>query len=136
MKKFLNKTILVIAFLSFTFANFSSSVFAKTYEVNDFVAGTQVSQADPGSIFSKVIAITFVIAAILAFSYLIYGAMSIITSGGEASKKTAGKDRITYAAIGLLILAAVWAIFTLVMTISFGNKDISLPVLNDSTLTN
>ncbi len=136
MKKIFNKILLAISFLSLFLFNSSSFAFAATYQIDDFAAGTQVSQADAGDTFSKIITITFFVAAILAFSYLLYGAITIITSAGEASKKTAGKDRLTYAVIGLLILAATWAIFTLVMNIAFNAESISLPNLNGTTQVN
>jgi hypothetical protein len=80
----------------------------------------------------NVITIVFVVAAALTFAYLIMGAIKWITSGGEKAKVEEARNRITAAVIGLLILAAVWAIFQLVFSVAFGQNvtGIELPSLN------
>ncbi len=135
MKKIMSKINFVVCLIFFIFSSFSL-VKADNYDLDSFVAGSQVSQADSGTVFNKVVVISFVVGAILAFSYLIYGAISIITSNGEASKKAAGRERITYAAIGLLILAATWGMFSLVMNAAFNSDSLTLPKLDGSTPTN
>lgn len=135
MKKIMSKINFVVCLIFFIFSSFSL-VKADNYDLDSFVAGSQVSQADSGTVFNKVVVISFVVGAILAFSYLIYGAISIITSNGEASKKAAGRERITYAAIGLLILAATWGMFSLVMNAAFNSDSLILPKLDGSTPTN
>lgn len=136
MKKIINKINLIICLIFFISSSSFSLVKADSYDLDSFVAGSQVSQADSGTVFNKVVIISFVVGAILAFSYLIYGAISIITSNGEANKKAAGRERITYAAVGLLILAATWGIFSLVMNAAFNSDSLTLPKLDDSTSTN
>lgn len=135
MKKIMSKINFVVCLIFFIFSSFSL-VKADNYDLDSFVAGSQVSQADSGTVFNKVVVISFVVGAILAFSYLIYGAISIITSNGEASKKAAGRERITYAAVGLLILAATWGMFSLVMNAAFNSDSLTLPKLDGSTPTN
>lgn len=130
MKKYLNRIIITTSIFSLAFFSFFSAAFATTYQVDDFAAGTQVSQADSNTIIGKIVGIVFVIAAILAFAYLIYGAISWITSGGDKAKVEAARNHLTSAVIGLLILAAVWGIFLLVMQIAFGSENLNLPVLN------
>ncbi|MBQ6449751.1 hypothetical protein IJJ08_02510, partial [bacterium] len=67
-----------------------------------------------------VITLIIVVAALLTLFYLVMGAIAWITSGGDKGKVEEARNKITAAVIGLLILAAVWAIFNLVLTIAFG----------------
>ena len=83
------------------------------------------------TMIKNIITLVFVIAAVITFAYLVYGAISWITSGGDKSKVEAARNRITSAVIGLLILAATWAIFLLVMQIAFGSSEISIPSLGN-----
>ncbi len=83
------------------------------------------------TMIKNIITLVFVVAAVITFAYLIYGAISWITSGGDKSKVEAARNRITSAVIGLLILAATWAIFLLVMQIAFGQSTISIPSLSN-----
>ena len=55
---------------------------------------------------NQVINLVFIVAAALTFFYLIFGAISWITSGGDKGKVEAARNKITAAVIGLLILAA------------------------------
>lgn len=84
---------------------------------------------------NQVINLVFIIAAALTFFYLIFGAISWITSGGDKGKVEAARNKITAAVIGLLILAATWGIFTLLIQLFFNAdvKDISVPVLKGGT---
>ena len=78
---------------------------------------------------SKVIDVVFIVAAAMTFFYLVFGAISWITSGGDKSKVEAARNKITAAVIGLLILAATWAIFTLLGQLFFGQDitQVNLP---------
>ena len=75
---------------------------------------------DAGSLLKTVITLIIVVAALLTLFYLVMGAIAWITSGGDKGKVEEARNKITAAVIGLLILAAVWAIFNLVLTIAFG----------------
>lgn len=80
---------------------------------------------------NQVINLVFIVAAALTFFYLIFGAISWITSGGDKGKVEAARNKITAAVIGLLILAATWGIFTLLVQLFFGTdvESIKLPKL-------
>ena len=82
-------------------------------------SGVKVS-TDAGSLLKTVITLIIVVAALLTLFYLVMGAIAWITSGGDKGKVEEARNKITAAVIGLLILAAVWAIFNLVLTIAFG----------------
>lgn len=87
---------------------------------------------DYTQIVPKVINVVFLVAAALTFFYLIFGAISWITSGGDKGKVEAARNKITAAVIGLLILAATWAAFSLIIQIFFGKSlsQIELPSLS------
>lgn len=80
---------------------------------------------------NQVINLVFIVAAAMTFFYLIFGAISWITSGGDKGKVEAARNKITAAVIGLLILAATWGIFTLLVRLFFDKNvtDIDLPIL-------
>jgi hypothetical protein len=67
------------------------------------------------------------IAALLVFFYLIWGAIDWILAGGDSGKVQKARDKMTQAAIGLIVLSATTAIFMLLQkfigieVITFGN---------------
>ena len=106
-------------------ASSSSSSLLSTNDLSPSNSGLKVPDK-PATLIKNVINIVFVIAAVLTFAYLIWGAISWITSGGDKSKVESARNKITSAVIGLLILAATWALFSLVMQVAFG-QDMDLP---------
>jgi hypothetical protein len=70
---------------------------------------------DFGSLLNSVLTIVMVIAALLVFFYLILGGIEWITSGGEKGKTEAARNKITAAVVGLIILAASYAVVTLIL---------------------
>jgi len=83
--------------------------------VFNVVAGTGFAQ-NFSSLLSFVLRLVLGIAALLVFFYLILGGIEYITSGGEKGKTEAARNKITSAVIGLIILAASWAILQLALT--------------------
>jgi hypothetical protein len=84
-----------------------------------------------GKLIGNVAGGILVIGFLLAFFYLLTGAMSWITASGDKNQLEAARNKITHAIIGLIILASVWAIMTLVsafLGISFPN--IPIPTLD------
>lgn len=67
-----------------------------------------------GDLISGVLSIVMLIAGILVLLYLIWGAIQWITSGGDKGKLESARNRITQAVIGLIVLGATIAVFTLV----------------------
>lgn len=87
------------------------------------VAGTAFGQAAIGSIetgtgwatnigflISAVLNIVMVIALLLVFLYLILGGIQWITSGGDKGKTEEARNKITAAVVGIIILAAAYAL--------------------------
>lgn len=67
-------------------------------------------------LISAILRIVIVIAALLVFFYLIWGAIEWITSGGDKGQTEKARNKITASIIGLVILSATVALFFLVMS--------------------
>lgn len=65
------------------------------------------------SIVSGIITLALVLAALIAFAFLIYGGIVWITSAGDKAKTEQARNTITAALVGLLIVFAAWAIINL-----------------------
>ena len=70
------------------------------------------------NLIGKVGQILFFAAGVASLFFLIWGGISFITSSGEAAKKAAARNRIVYAAVGMLITAAAFALWQLTMTVA------------------
>lgn len=66
-------------------------------------------------VINGVLSFVMLIAALLVFFYLILGAFQWITSGGDKSKVEQARNKITSAVVGLIILAASFAILNLAL---------------------
>lgn len=71
--------------------------------------------ANIGVVINGVLSFVMVIAALLVLMYLIWGGIEWITSGGDKGKTESARNKITAAVIGLIVLAAAYAIFLLVI---------------------
>jgi hypothetical protein len=70
---------------------------------------------DVGKLINRALDFVMVIGALLVFMYLVWGGIEWITSGGDKTKTESARNKITAAVIGLIILAASWAILGLVL---------------------
>lgn len=68
-----------------------------------------------GGLLSGVLTFVMVLAALLVFFYLIWGGIEWITSGGDKGKTESARNKITAAIIGIIVLAASYAILQLVL---------------------
>lgn len=57
------------------------------------------------------------IVMIIAFIFIVMGALSIITAGGSPEKVQTGRNYILYAIIGLIVALLAWSLPRIVMTI-------------------
>lgn len=89
--------------------------------------GTQSGGQAVGSLVSGLLGAMFVFAFIFAFMYLLLGGFHWITSGGDKAHLESAKNKITHALIGLIIVAAAWAVFAL-MGQFFGIDVKNLPI--------
>lgn len=69
---------------------------------------------DIGKLFGSLVGVLLIVAAIAAFMYLLYGGIQWIISGGDKAKVEAAQHRIQAALLGLIIVFAVWALFTVI----------------------
>lgn len=67
-----------------------------------------------GVLIGNLVGLLFIGGLILSLFFLITGAISWVSSGGDKNNLENARNRIIHALLGLIILAAVWAIFTLV----------------------
>lgn len=67
-----------------------------------------------GQLISALVGTMLIVAALLAFLYLILGGIKWITSGGDKAGMEEARNKITHAIVGLIIVGAAWAIMTLV----------------------
>ena len=67
-----------------------------------------------GNLISAIGGLFFIFAFCLTFLYLLTGGLSWLTSGGDKSKLETARDKITNALVGLVIVAAAYAVFALV----------------------
>ena len=68
-----------------------------------------------GTMFSSILNVVMLVAALLVFAYMIWGGVEWITSGGDKSKAESARNKLTAAIIGLVIIAASYAVVTLVV---------------------
>lgn len=85
-------------------------------------------QTTPGNIawnnYVKVLAEAFFFAtAVAAFIYLVMGAFNVLSASGNAANIELGKKRMTWAVIGLLIVAGSFLIWKLALEV-IGLKNI------------
>ncbi len=69
---------------------------------------------DIGQLISAAVGSIMIIAALLAFMYLLLGGIKWITSGGDKAGMEEARNKITHAIVGLIIVGAAWAIMNLV----------------------
>jgi hypothetical protein len=75
---------------------------------------TNIAITNIGSLISAVVGTLLIIAALLAFFFLILGGIQWITSGGDKAGMEAARNKITHAIVGLVIVGAAWAVMILV----------------------
>ena len=74
------------------------------------IAPGQGFATDLGSLINSVLNLVMIIALLLVFLYLILGGIQWITSGGDKGKTEEARNKITAAVIGIIILAAAYAL--------------------------
>jgi hypothetical protein len=97
------------------------------------IAPPQGFATDFGKLINFVLRLVLVIGALLVFFYLIMGGIEWITSGGEKGKTEAARNKITAAVIGLIILAASYAILQLALSF-LGLGDLNNAIKNVGTI--
>jgi hypothetical protein len=88
------------------------SVFAQTSIVVPQPPSIRITEV--GQLVSAIVGTLLIIAALVAFLYLIMGGIQWITAGGDKAGMETARNRITHAIVGLIIVGAAWAIMLLV----------------------
>lgn len=119
MKLYLAKATKVGAALAVAFQTSAAMALAQTTtvgsaQISDVAPGKGFA-SDIGLLINSVLSFVMVIAALLVFFYLIWGGIEWITSGGDKGKTENARNKITAAVIGLVILAASYAILLLIL---------------------
>lgn len=70
-----------------------------------------------GALISGLIGFFILFASIAAFIYLIIGGIQWMTSGGDKTAIETARNRIIQAVIGLIVVASVWAIISLLFPV-------------------
>lgn len=79
------------------------------------------------NIVAGAIRLILVIAALVAFVFLIIGGIRWVTSGGDKEKTARAQQTLTAALVGLVIVFASWAIIKLIETF-FGIQILTLEI--------
>ncbi len=86
---------------------------------------------DPNTLAVRIIDGIFVLAAILAVIFLVWGGIKYITAGGDKTKVTAARETIIGAIVGLIVAFAAFFIINFVLKLLFGtdlfNSSLALP---------
>ena len=95
----------------------SAAVFAQESPgIGEIKTPSKGYATDVGSLITGLLTFVMVLAALLVLGYLIMGGIEWITAGGDKGKTESARNKITGAIIGLIILAASFAILQLVLT--------------------
>ncbi len=109
----MKNNLLKIGFGLGVLATQASTVWADDITV---VQPSQVKILNIGTLIGGIVGVAIIIAALLAFIYLVWGGIEWISSGGDKAGMEAARSRITNAFVGLFIVAAAWAITKLIET--------------------
>ena len=79
-------------------------------ELEPFVTKDSTGAGGLSLFFSNLVALIYVIAAIVLIFMILWGAFDWITSGGEKEKVEAARNKIIHAIIGIIIFAVAFAV--------------------------
>lgn len=79
--------------------------------------GSIRTDVNPESFPQLVVNLLFILAAILAIVYIIYGGIRWITSGGDKTAVEEAKKHVTAAIIGLVVVAGAFVILQVVFNV-------------------
>ncbi len=96
-----------------------------------------VPAVEIGNVISAAVGVLLIVSAIAAFLFLILGGLQWITSGGDKAALETARNKITNAIIGLIIVAAAWAIMLLlgkfVGVDLLGGSGLKVPTIQNPT---
>ena len=80
------------------------------YNLFKFPTPTYFKITDLGTFIAGILRFIFLISGIILFIFLVWGGVDWMTSGGDSTKAQQARDKITYAIIGLAIVALAYAL--------------------------
>lgn len=88
---------------------------ATVFAADNALGGTSIQAGkgwapNLGSLINSALNLVIIVALLLVFLYLILGGIQWITSGGDKGKTEEARNKITAAVIGIIILAAAYAL--------------------------
>ncbi len=83
-----------------------------------------IPYTDLGMMIGTLLQVAIIISGLAAFAFLLLGGFQYVTSGGDKTQAEAARDKITYAIIGMVIIAAAYAGARVIETI-FGVSIVS-----------
>lgn len=111
----------------------SNAMAADTVTIGTVVPPEKGFALNLGGVINSLLTIVMALAALAVFIYLIWGAFEWITSGGDKGKTESARNKITAAVIGLIVLAASYAILMLLLQI-LGFSDLNAAFTQIRTL--
>ncbi|MCL2110509.1 hypothetical protein FWH30_02940 [Microgenomates group bacterium] len=82
---------------------------------------TSASDSDIDSVINTILELVFFVGVLLVLGNMIFGAYMWITSGGKSDKIAAGRNRMIWSVVGLVLLAASFAIAMWVQDMLIGD---------------
>ncbi len=102
-------------------------VFGKiTPPVSGLGGGANPSQ-DLSALLGSLINFMIIITGIVALVYMLWGALSWVTSGGDKEKLQKAQSRIRSAVIGIVMAVVVLVIFNAIFSLVFPNSGVITP---------
>ena len=87
-----------------------------------------IGSADPagdlGTLIGRGINLTLIITGIIALIYMLWGAVSYVTSGGDKEKLQKAQGRIRNAVVGIFVSVAVLVVWNTIFSLVFPNSGI------------
>lgn len=109
-----------VKYLIFLYLITPLSVFAAPI-INNSSAGPAGTPDDVFNLVNRVKNIALAFVGVIIFAMFVYGGVLYITSGGNDEKIQKGKQTLTYAVIGLIIVVLSYALISVVVN-SLGGK--------------
>lgn len=111
----MKKLKLIIFFTSYLLPFiFINPAYAQSSNIKQYIQDL-IQYEDIGTLISRVLSWGLIAAALLALLFLLWGGIQWILSGGDKAQLESARNRITGALIGLVVVAAVWAIFLIII---------------------
>lgn len=103
-----------------------NEVFGKIKPPVSGIGGSNPGQ-DLSTLLGRGINLLVIITGIVALIYMLWGALSWVTSGGDKEKLQKAQARIRSAVIGIVMSIVVLVIFNAIFSIAFPNSGIITP---------